>query len=301
MADQHKHEFAGVSRLTDTPDVAPGVEVPFILRLPDGTTTSVRAAGLRVVGPLRPEERKQPGRVLLVLANGPLHMETDDGLRVEVATMNGLTPRAFLDSINAPPGELQLLTKSGNLAAMTGDTSDAAPSIGPFCSIAPDVRFGLRVKVFGHANIYGCAIGDDSRIGTFVEIQRDAVIGKRVRVQSHTFICSGIVIEDDVFISHNVNFINDRYPSAPKAAPPGTWTQENTRVCRGATIGTGSIVLCGLTIGEGAVIGAGSVVTHDVPPHAVVAGVPGRILRVLDQDERWLGGERLPRPAKEEL
>lgn len=283
------------------PDALHGIKIPFLLHLPDGRTESVHAGGLHVVGPLRPDERKQAGRVLVVLANGPLHMETADGLRVEIATINGMTPRAYLDAIDAPPGELYLLTDSDPPVDADSQIVETAPEIGPFCSIAPDVRFGLRVKVFGHANLYGCSIGDDSRVGTFVEVQRDAVIGKRVRVQSHSFICSGIVIEDDVFISHNVSFINDRYPTAPKAAPPGTWTQESTRVCRGATIGTGSVVLCGLTIGEGAVVGAGSVVTRNVPPHTIVAGAPARVLRILEPDERWLGGERLPQHGKEEM
>lgn len=282
------------------PDARHDIKIPFLLHLPDGRTEPVHAGGLHVIGPLRPDERKHPGRVLVVLANGPLHMETADGLRVEIATLDGMTPRAYLDSIDAPPGELHLLTDTDPPVAAATNAIKYAVDIGPFCSVAPDVRFGSRVKVFGHANLYGCTIGDDSRIGTFVEIQRDAVIGKRVRVQSHTFICSGIVVEDDVFISHNVSFINDRYPTAPKAAPPGTWTQESTRVCRGAAIGTGSVILCGLTIGEGAVVGAGSVVTRNVPPHTIVAGAPARVLRTLEPDERWLGGERLPQHTKEE-
>jgi len=153
--------------------------------------------------------------------------------------------------------------------------------IGEYCTISKDVKFGKNVVVHGHANLYGCRIGDDCRIGTFVEIQSDAVIGNRVRVQSHTFICSDIIIEDDVFIGHNVNFINDRYPTVPKAAA-GTWKSEKSLVKRGASIGTGSVILCGVEIGEGAVIGAGSVVTKDVPSNVVAAGVPARIIRSLD-------------------
>ncbi len=166
------------------------------------------------------------------------------------------------------------------------------PTIGNFCSIADDVIFGNGVIVFGHANLYGCRIDDESRIGTFVEIQRDAIIGKRVRIQSHTFICSEVTIEDDVFIGHNVNFINDRYPTARKAAA-GKWCCERTLVCTGASIGTGAIILCGITIGEGAVVGSGSVVTRNVEPHTVVAGNPARFKRTLPADERWIGGEKV--------
>jgi len=164
-------------------------------------------------------------------------------------------------------------------------------TIGEYCTIADDVRFGVGVVVHGHANLYGCRIGDDSRVGTFVEIQSNATIGKRVRIQSHTFICSEVVIEDDVFIGHNVNFINDRYPTAPKAASK-EWSCEGTHVCRGASIGTGAIILCGITIGEGAVIGAGSVVTRNVEPHTVVTGNPAKVLRLLPPEEQWHGGER---------
>jgi len=168
--------------------------------------------------------------------------------------------------------------------------------IGQFCTIADDVEFGKGVVVFGHANLYGCRIGDGARIGAFVEIQRDADLGRRVRVQSHTFICSGVVIEDDAFIGHNVSFVNDRYPTAAKAAA-GTWHMEPSRVCRGASIGSGVVVLCGVTVGEGAVVGAGSVVTHDVASHTVVAGSPARVVRALAPDEQWQGGAR---PAADE-
>jgi acetyltransferase-like isoleucine patch superfamily enzyme len=146
-----------------------------------------------------------------------------------------------------------------------------------FVNVADDVKLGRDVAIFEFVNLYGCEIGDESRIGTFVEIQRDAVIGRRVRVQSHTFICSGVRIEDDVFIGHNVTFINDRHPSA-EGARTGQWTLEPTLVKRDASIGSGAVILCGLTIGEGARIGAGAVVTHDVPPGGEVAGVPARAL-----------------------
>lgn len=162
--------------------------------------------------------------------------------------------------------------------------------IGQFCTISEDVEFGENVVIHGHANLYGCKIGDGCRVGTFVEIQRDVTLGKRVRIQSHTFICSDVVIEDDVFIGHNVNFINDRYPTTQTAATK-TWRKEGSRVCRGASIGSGAVVLCGIKIGEGAVVGAGSVVTHDVPPHTVFVGVPARLLKKLGTEERWRGGE----------
>jgi acetyltransferase-like isoleucine patch superfamily enzyme len=164
------------------------------------------------------------------------------------------------------------------------------PKIGKFSTISKDVVFGKDVIVHGHANLYGCRIGDNSRIGTFVEIQRDVTIGKRVRVQSHSFICSNVTIEDDVFIGHNVNFINDRYPTAEKAAS-GKWLCEGIMVRKGASIGTGSVIMCGVEIGEGAVIGAGSVVLKSAPPHTVTAGVPAKIIRLLPPEEHCLGGE----------
>jgi acetyltransferase-like isoleucine patch superfamily enzyme len=152
-----------------------------------------------------------------------------------------------------------------------------------FQSIADDVRLGRDVKIYEFVNLYGCEIGDESRIGTFVEIQKGAKIGRRVKVQSHTFICEGVEIEDDVFVGHNVTFINDRFPSAVTAqgrpVGDGDWTMERTIVRKSATIGSGATILCGVEIGEGALVGAGSVVTRSVPAHAVVAGNPARVLR----------------------
>lgn len=152
-----------------------------------------------------------------------------------------------------------------------------------FQRIAPDVKLGQRVKIFAFTNLYGCQIGDDVKIGTFVEIQKGAKVGNRCKVSSHTFICEGVMIEDEVFIGHSVTFINDRFPRATAAGgalqTEADWTCVATVVKRGASIGSNSTILCGITIGEGAIVGAGSVVTKDVPPGAVVAGNPARVLR----------------------
>jgi UDP-2-acetamido-3-amino-2,3-dideoxy-glucuronate N-acetyltransferase len=150
-----------------------------------------------------------------------------------------------------------------------------------YCRIAPDVKLGRNVVCHAFVNLYGCTIGDNSRIGTFVEIQKNAVIGRNVKVSSHTFICEGVTIEDDCFIGHNVTFINDKYPRATTAGALQTeadWKVVPTRVKRGASIGSSATILCGVTIGENAIIGAGSVVTKDVPDNATVAGVPARII-----------------------
>jgi acetyltransferase-like isoleucine patch superfamily enzyme len=147
-----------------------------------------------------------------------------------------------------------------------------------FVNVADDVTLGREVAIFEFVNLYGCTIGDQSRIGTFVEIQRDVTIGRRVRVQSHTFICSGVTIGDDVFVGHNVTFINDRLPSA-EGARTGEWTLEPVVVGNGVSIGSGVVIMCGVTIGDGARIGAGAVVTKDVPAGATVAGVPARLLK----------------------
>jgi UDP-2-acetamido-3-amino-2,3-dideoxy-glucuronate N-acetyltransferase len=151
--------------------------------------------------------------------------------------------------------------------------------------IAPDVALGRGVIVHhpGLVNLYGCAIGDDTRIGTFVEIQRGARIGARCKVSSHTFICAGVTIEDEAFVGHGVMFTNDLYPRATTAngrmQGDADWTLVETRVGRGASIGSNATILAGVTIGERALVGAGAVVTRDVPPGAVVAGVPARIIR----------------------
>ncbi len=146
-----------------------------------------------------------------------------------------------------------------------------------FVNVADDVRLGRDVVIHEFTNLYGCSIGDETRIGTFVEIQRGASIGCRCRIQSHTFICDGVTIEDEVFIGHGVMFINDRHPNVPDTLA-GTWKKEPTRVRRGASIGSGVVILAGVTVGVQAVVGAGAVVTGDVPDGGTVAGVPARAL-----------------------
>jgi acetyltransferase-like isoleucine patch superfamily enzyme len=151
--------------------------------------------------------------------------------------------------------------------------------------IADDVRLGARVRVSPFVNLYGCEVGDDSRLGAFVEIQRGARIGSRCKISSHSFICEGVTIEDEVFVGHGVVFINDRTPRATNAdgriQSENDWQLVETVVRRRASLGSGAIIMCGVEIGEGAMVGAGALVTHDVPPHAVVAGVPARLRRLV--------------------
>ena len=167
------------------------------------------------------------------------------------------------------------------------------PALASLQNIAPDVKLGRRVRIFAFTNLYGCELGDDVKVGTFVEIQKGAKIGHRCKVSSHSFICEGVTLEDDVFIGHNVTFTNDRYPRATNAAgelqTEADWQCVPTLVKRGAAIGSGATLLCGITIGERAVVGAGSVVTKDVPADAVVAGNPARLLKTLQSESVYAG------------
>lgn len=154
--------------------------------------------------------------------------------------------------------------------------------------IADDVRLGSNVRIYAFVNLYGCEIGDETKIGTFVEIQKGVKIGSRVKISSHTFICEGVTIEDNVFIGHGVMFINDKYPRATtdngQLQTESDWECIPTFVKRGASIGSNATILCGVTIGEDAIVGAGSVVTRDVPPNTIVAGNPARIIRRIQKD-----------------
>jgi acetyltransferase-like isoleucine patch superfamily enzyme len=152
-----------------------------------------------------------------------------------------------------------------------------------FCCIAPDVILGKNVKIHAFVNLYGCSIGDNTKIGAFVEIQKGAFIGKNCKISSHTFICEGVIIHDNVFIGHNVTFINDRFPKAT-TVEGGLQTEEDwavvpIKVESGASIGSSVTILCGVTIGKGALVGAGSVVTKDIPPYEIWAGNPAKFLR----------------------
>ncbi|MET0623443.1 MAG: acyltransferase [Pyrinomonadaceae bacterium] len=159
---------------------------------------------------------------------------------------------------------------------------------GQFSVVTPDVELGRDVKIYAFVNLYGCRVGDETRIGTFVEIQRGASVGARCKISSHTFVCEGVTIEDEVFVGHGVMFINDRVPRATREdGTPQTeadWKLETTVVRRGASIGSNATILCGVEIGERAVVGAGAVVTRSVPAGAVVAGNPARILRVISDE-----------------
>ena len=154
-----------------------------------------------------------------------------------------------------------------------------------FCSIAADVVLGRDVRIHRFVNLYGCTVGDETRIGAFVEIQKGARVGARCKISSHTFICEGVEIEDEVFVGHGVMFINDRLPRAtrPDGSPQAEedWTLERTVVRRGASLGSNATIMCGVEVGERAVVGAGAVVTRSVPPGAVVAGNPARIIRTV--------------------
>ena len=159
------------------------------------------------------------------------------------------------------------------------------PASLPNQQIALDVKLGTGVRIFGFVNLYGCEIGDETKIGTFVEIQKGAKIGRRCKVSSHTFICEGVTLEDEVFLGHGVMFTNDRFPRATNVdgglQTEADWQCVRTLVKRGAAIGSGATLLCGITVGERAIVGAGAVVTKDVPPGTIVAGNPAKVLRKL--------------------
>ena len=163
--------------------------------------------------------------------------------------------------------------------------NDSVPA-GEFTSVAASVKLGKDVKLGKFINLYGCEIGDETKIGAFVEIQKNAYVGRRCKISSHTFICEGVTIEDHVFIGHNVAFVNDTFPRA--TTPSGElqtgddWAVEKTLVKKGASIGSGATILSNVTIGERAIVGAGSVVTRDVPPDVIVIGNPARVLRQID-------------------
>jgi acetyltransferase-like isoleucine patch superfamily enzyme len=154
-----------------------------------------------------------------------------------------------------------------------------------YLCIAPDVKLGRDVRLAKFINLYGCEIGDETKVGAFVEVQKNARIGKRCKISSHTFICEGVTIEDNVFIGHGVTFINDSYPRATTAdgglQTEADWKVERTFIKQGASIGSGSTILANVTVGENAIVGAGSMVTKDVPPNAIVAGNPARLLRYI--------------------
>jgi acetyltransferase-like isoleucine patch superfamily enzyme len=162
--------------------------------------------------------------------------------------------------------------------------------VNEFCSIAPDVKLGKGVRLSKFINLYGCSVGDETKIGAFVEIQKNAHVGRRCKVSSHTFVCEGVTIEDNVFIGHGVTFINDSYPHATTAdgelQTESDWRVETTVVKRGASLGSGATILSKVVIGENSIVGAGSVVTHDVPPNVIVAGNPARVLRSITPKAR---------------
>jgi len=157
-----------------------------------------------------------------------------------------------------------------------------------YCCIADDVKLGENVKLAKFINLYGCTIGDNTKIGTFVEVQKNASIGRNCKIQSHTFICEGVIIEDDVFVGHGVTFVNDKYPRSTNGngclQSEADWKVAPSIVKKGASIGSGATILCNVTIGESAIIGSGSVVTKDVPPFTIVAGNPASILRRINAE-----------------
>jgi acetyltransferase-like isoleucine patch superfamily enzyme len=162
--------------------------------------------------------------------------------------------------------------------------------VNEFVSIAPSVKLGKDVRLSKFINLYGCEIGDETKIGAFVEIQKNSSVGKRCKISSHTFVCEGVEIQDNVFVGHSVTFINDSYPRATTSSgelqTEADWKVEKTVISKGASIGSGSTILSNITVGENAIVGAGSVVTKDVPANAIVAGNPAKVLRYLKQEKQ---------------
>jgi acetyltransferase-like isoleucine patch superfamily enzyme len=176
-----------------------------------------------------------------------------------------------------------------NKVAPGAISNDSAVQADSFLCIAPDVKIGNNVRFSKFINLYGCEVGDETKIGAFVEIQKNAKVGRRCKISSHTFICEGVTIEDEVFIGHNVTFINDSFPRATSATgalqTEVDWKVEGTRVKRGASIGSGATILSNVVIGENALVGAGSIVTRDVPANAIMVGNPGRVLRYIQSGD----------------
>lgn len=194
-----------------------------------------------------------------------------------------LVTQSMLTSMNIDTERNSTVDPPNPIAPLDSNTN-AAPLNGYLC-IAPDVRIGSNVKFSKFVNLYGCEIGDDTKIGAFVEVQKNARVGKRCKVSSHTFICEGVTIEDEVFIGHNVTFVNDTFPRATTNGSLQTeadWKVETTLVKRGASIGSGTTILANVVVGEYALIGAGAVVTKDVPAYAIVTGNPGKVVRYFD-------------------
>ena len=177
-----------------------------------------------------------------------------------------------------------------NDIAPAGNSNGSLVQARSYLSIAPDVKVGNNVKFSNFINLYGCEVGDDTKIGAFVEIQKNAKVGRRCKISSHTFICEGVTIEDEVFVGHNVTFVNDSFPRATAATgalqTEADWKVEVTLVKKGASIGSGATILSNVVIGENALIGAGSVVTGNVPANAIVVGNPGKVLRYIESGDK---------------